>query len=92
MAGDSTAEPVRVQLERGVRISGVVVDAAGNGLAGVTVAPGSDRGTMTGDSRVTTSTDANGRFLAYLPAGNGLAIASARIFCRGPKTPPRPMQ
>ncbi len=78
--GDNMSEPSKVKLERGVKISGVVVDTNGKGLAGVTVAPNSDRGSMTGDSRLTTTTDADGHFLAYLPAGNGLAYQLCAYF------------
>lgn len=78
--GDNPSGPVEVQLERGVRISGTVVDADGKGLAGVTISCDGDRGNMTGDSRLTTGTDADGRFLAYLPAGNGMAYRLCAYF------------
>ena len=78
--GDDTPEPVRVELERGVKISGVVVGADGKGLAGVNVALVSDRDNVTGDSRFQTPTEADGAFLAYMPAGNGLAYHLCAYF------------
>ncbi len=76
----NTSGPVKVQLERGVKVSGVVVDADGKGLPGVEVAPDSDQGNLTGDSRFTTRTGADGHFLAYLPAGNGMAYRLCAYF------------
>lgn len=77
---DNTSGPVRVLLERGVKVSGIVVDADGKGLGGVSLSAENDRGNMTGDSRLTTCTDADGRFLSYLPAGNGMAYRLCAYF------------
>jgi hypothetical protein len=62
---------IRVFMEKGVKFSGVVVDAAGAPAQGVSVGI-STEGSFTGDSRYTATTNALGEFSGYAPAGNGL--------------------
>jgi RNA polymerase sigma factor (sigma-70 family) len=60
-------------VEKGVRVTGRVVDPDGKPVAGATVAP-AHTGTgnsLTGDTRFSVETDKGGRFEALLPAGNG---------------------
>jgi protocatechuate 3,4-dioxygenase beta subunit len=62
--------PVRIELEREVRISGVVQDPDGNPVAGATAAP-AHTGTgnsLTGDTRFSVVTGKDGTFVMSLPA------------------------
>jgi protocatechuate 3,4-dioxygenase beta subunit len=67
-------EPMVIQLEKGVKVSGTVVgpdDLAQKGaLIGVVPNDGHSE-TLTSDSRFALPTDDQGRFSGYLPAGNG---------------------
>jgi beta-lactamase regulating signal transducer with metallopeptidase domain/protocatechuate 3,4-dioxygenase beta subunit len=63
-------KPVRIELEREVRITGVVHDPDGNPVAGATVAP-AHTGTgnsLTGDTRYSVLTERDGTFVMTLPA------------------------
>jgi hypothetical protein len=63
-------EPVKIELERAVRVTGVVRDPDGNPVAGATVAP-AHTGTgnsITGDTRFSVPTANDGTFVMTLPA------------------------
>lgn len=61
--------PVKIELEREVRITGVVQDPDGNPVAGATVAPADGTGnSLTGDTRYSVATAKDGRFVMTLPA------------------------
>jgi hypothetical protein len=62
--------PVTVELERGVTVTGRVLDPDGKPVAGATVAPAltGTGNSLTGDTRFSVQTDAEGRFTVLLPA------------------------
>jgi hypothetical protein len=67
--------PVRILVERGVRISGKVIGPSGEPLAGIRVGVLAHKETissLTADSRFTAVTGENGEFLTDIPAGNGI--------------------
>lgn len=69
-------KPVRVLMERGVKVSGAVFGPDGQPAPDVTleaVPHQGGRGTLTGGSQFQIHTDAKGEFAGYLPAGNGVA-------------------
>jgi beta-lactamase regulating signal transducer with metallopeptidase domain/protocatechuate 3,4-dioxygenase beta subunit len=63
-------EPVTITLERGVTITGRVLDPDGNPVAGATVAPAltGTGNSLTGDTRFSVSTDDEGKYTVILPA------------------------
>lgn len=63
-------EPVKIILERGVKVTGRVLDPDGKPVAGATVAPAltGTGNSLTGDTRFSVETDAKGRFEMLLPA------------------------
>jgi hypothetical protein len=63
-------KPVRIVLEKGVRISGIVADPHGRPVAGATVAPAltGSGNSLTGDTRFSVETKADGTFEMVLPA------------------------
>jgi protocatechuate 3,4-dioxygenase beta subunit len=68
-------QPIRVLMEKGTKISGLVTGPEGAPMKGasVGVAPSDGRGgTLTGDMRFTARTDERGEFSGYIPAGNGV--------------------
>jgi protocatechuate 3,4-dioxygenase beta subunit len=68
-------QPIRVLMEKGTKISGVVTGPNGAPMKGVSVGvtPSDGRGgTLTGDMRFTARTDERGEFSGYIPAGNGV--------------------
>jgi protocatechuate 3,4-dioxygenase beta subunit len=68
-------QPIRIMMEKGVKVSGVVTGPNGVPLKGVRVgvAPSDGRGgTLTGDMRFAFQTDDRGEFSGYIPAGNGV--------------------
>jgi len=63
--------PVEIFVEPMVTITGEVVDPAGKPVEGATVAPArGDGNSLTGDTRYSYPTDAQGRFTMYLPASH----------------------
>jgi hypothetical protein len=62
--------PVKIELERGVRVRGKVVDPEGKPVAGATVAPAltGSGNSLTGDTRFSVETGADGGFEVLLPA------------------------
>jgi hypothetical protein len=66
----SGMSPVTVELERGVKVTGRVLDPDGSPVAGATVAPArtGTGNSLTGDTRFGVATDKDGRFTALLPA------------------------
>lgn len=67
------AAPVKIELEREVRISGVVQDPDGNPVAGATVAPADGTGnSLTGDTRYSVPTAKDGTFVMTLPASGNV--------------------
>jgi protocatechuate 3,4-dioxygenase beta subunit len=62
--------PVQVVLEKGVRVTGRVVDPDGKPVAGATVAPAltGTGNSLTGDTRFSVATSADGTFAVVLPA------------------------
>jgi hypothetical protein len=67
--------PIRIFMERGVKISGVVTGPDGAAMNEVrvgVVVSGRDGQGITADSRFTFPTNGNGEFAGYIPAGNGL--------------------
>jgi protocatechuate 3,4-dioxygenase beta subunit len=62
--------PVKIVMEKGVRISGRVVDADGKPVAGATVAPAltGTGNSLTGDTRFSVETKHDGTFEMLLPA------------------------
>ncbi|MCF7958784.1 MAG: carboxypeptidase regulatory-like domain-containing protein, partial [Phycisphaerae bacterium] len=66
----SGMKPVTILFEKGVHISGRVIDPDGNPVAGATVAPANGKGnSLTGDTRFSYETDKQGIFKGYFPAG-----------------------
>jgi len=65
-------EPVKIVVERGVRIRGRVIDPDGKPVAGATVAPAltGTGNSLTGDARFSVTTKADGTFDMLLPASN----------------------
>jgi len=63
-------EPVSITMERGVTITGRVLDPNGHSIRGATVAPAltGSGNSLTGDTRFSVETDAEGRFTTLLPA------------------------
>jgi beta-lactamase regulating signal transducer with metallopeptidase domain/protocatechuate 3,4-dioxygenase beta subunit len=63
---------VKIVLEKGVRITGRVLDPEGKPVAGATVAPAltGTGNSLTGDSRFSVPTKADGTFEVLLPASN----------------------
>jgi hypothetical protein len=66
----SDMKPVTIMLERGVRISGRVLDPDGNPVAGATVAPAltGTGNSLTGDTRFSVASRDDGTFEMLLPA------------------------
>jgi protocatechuate 3,4-dioxygenase beta subunit len=64
------AAPVKIVLEKGVRITGRVVDPDGQPVAGATVAPArtGSGNSLTGDTRFSVKTKADGTYEVLLPA------------------------
>jgi protocatechuate 3,4-dioxygenase beta subunit len=64
--------PVKIALEKGVRVRGKVLDPDGKPVAGATVAPAltGTGNSLTGDTRFSVATRADGTFEALLPASN----------------------
>ena len=61
--------PLKIELERVVRITGVVQDPDGNPVAGATVAPADGTGnSLTGDTSFSVATAKDGTFVIELPA------------------------
>jgi len=65
-------DPVKIEVEKGVTFSGRVLDPNGNPVAGATVAPAKtgSGNSLTGDTRFSTKTDADGKYLVVMPAGD----------------------
>ncbi len=63
--------PVTIETEQGVTFSGRVFDPDGNPVAGATVAPALKGWSLTGDTRYSTTTKADGSYQVVMPAGNG---------------------
>ena len=65
-------KPVTIEVEQGVTFSGKVLDPNGKPVAGATVAPAKtgSGNSLTGDTRFSTKTDANGHYRVVMPAGN----------------------
>src|SRR6185312_477012 len=63
-------EPVTITLERGVTVTGRVLDPEGKPVAGATVAPAltGTGNSLTGDTRFSAATDKDGHFSVLLPA------------------------
>jgi hypothetical protein len=63
---------VKIVLEKGVRVTGRVIDPDGKPVAGATVAPAltGTGNSLTGDSRFSVPTKADGTFEVLLPASN----------------------
>ncbi|MHB1562283.1 MAG: carboxypeptidase regulatory-like domain-containing protein, partial [Isosphaeraceae bacterium] len=63
-------KPATITVERGVTITGRVVDPSGKPVAGATVAPAltGTGNSLTGDTRFSVETGADGRFTTVLPA------------------------
>jgi protocatechuate 3,4-dioxygenase beta subunit len=64
-----------IQMERGVEVSGTVVDEQGKPIEKLeigTVPKEGHRESLTGDSRYLMTTDSTGSFHGYIPAGNGV--------------------
>jgi hypothetical protein len=63
-------QPVTIIVEKGVKITGKVVDPAGNPVAGATatLAKTGSGNSITGDTRYSFTTDANGQFEMMVPA------------------------
>ncbi len=64
--------PVTIEVERGVTFAGRVLDPDGKPVAGATVAPAKtgSGNSLTGDTRFSTKTDADGKYSVVMPAGN----------------------
>ena len=64
--------PVTIAVEQGVRIRGRVIDPDGNPVVGATVAPAltGTGNSLTGDTRFSVTTKADGRFTIWLPASH----------------------
>ncbi len=65
-------EPVTIAVEQGVTFSGKVLDPNGKPVQGATVAPAKtgSGNSLTGDTRFSTKTDAEGKYRVVMPAGN----------------------
>ena len=65
-------ELVTIEVEKGVTFSGKVFDPNGKPVAGATVAPAKtgSGNSLTGDTRFSTKTDADGRYTVLMPAGH----------------------
>ena len=65
-------EPVTIEVEQGVTFRGRVLDPNGKPIAGATVAPAKSGSgnSLTGDTRFSTKTDADGKYRTVMPAGN----------------------
>ncbi len=65
-------EPVRIEVERGVVFFGKVFDPDGNPVEGATVAPArtGSGNSLTGDTRYSKKTKADGSYRVVMPAGN----------------------
>lgn len=64
-----------IQMERGVEVSGTVVDSTGVPIAGCDILAVPEEGrreSLTGDSRYWITTDPSGAFHGFVPAGNGV--------------------
>jgi len=63
--------PVTIEVQKGVTFSGRVLDPNGKPVAGATVAPAKtgSGNSLTGDTRFSTKTDADGKYLVLMPAG-----------------------
>ena len=82
-------EPMSILMERGVKVSGIVVgpDDAPQKQALIGVVPNDGFSeTLTGDSRFTLVTDDQGKFFGYIPAGNGVIYDLCAYY--RPETPP----
>ncbi|HEX8522783.1 MAG TPA: carboxypeptidase-like regulatory domain-containing protein [Tepidisphaeraceae bacterium] len=66
-------EPVKVELEKCVTITGVVQDPDGNPVAGATAAPAltGTGNSLTGDTRFSVTTKKDGTFVMELPSSSG---------------------
>ncbi len=64
--------PVTIEVERGVTVRGRVLDPDGKTVSGATVAPAltGTGNSITGDTRYSVTTDAEGRYEVHLPASN----------------------
>ena len=64
------AQMVTIIIEKGVRITGKIVDPDGKPVSGATAAPArsGSGNSLTGDTRFSVETDANGQFVMMLPA------------------------
>ncbi len=65
-------QPVTIEVERGVTFRGRVLDPDGKPVAGATVAPAKtgSGNSLTGDTRYSVRTEADGTFTVVMPAGN----------------------
>jgi beta-lactamase regulating signal transducer with metallopeptidase domain/thiol-disulfide isomerase/thioredoxin len=65
--------PVTIEVEQGVTFSGHVYDPEGKPVAGATVAPAKtgSGNSLTGDTRYSVRTKADGSYRVVMPAGNG---------------------
>ncbi|QEG00411.1 Regulatory protein BlaR1 [Stieleria maiorica] len=65
-------QPVEIFIEAGVKFSGHVYDPDGNPRAGATVAPAKtgSGNSLTGDTRFSATTEADGSYTVVMPAGN----------------------
>ena len=65
--------PVTITVERGVTVTGRVLDPDGKPVAGATVAPAmtGSNNSLTGDTRFSVETGADGVYTTILPAGGG---------------------
>jgi protocatechuate 3,4-dioxygenase beta subunit len=78
--------PVTIEFERGVTLKGRVLDPDGKPVAGATVAPAltGSGNSLTGDTRFSVSTDADGQFTMLLPASGdreyNLVAHDGRLF------------
>ncbi len=66
-------EPVTIEVEQGVVFTGHVYDPEGKPVAGATVAPAKtgSGNSLTGDTRYSVRTKADGSYRVVMPAGNG---------------------
>ena len=78
--------PVRVFMERGVKISGRVVRTDGKGAAFANIQAVAQRSGVV--DNFSARTDGEGDFLAYLPAGNGIAYNLCAYFWPEKEGPP----
>lgn len=68
-------DPVRIEVERGVVFTGRVTDPNGTPVVGATVSPAKtgSGNSLTGDTRYSVRTKADGRYRVVMPAGNAFA-------------------